>query len=158
MTQWLIKLSRTIFSDVRRAIIGIILVALLGGTGGVLYLSKTLLHVSIDILKTPTPLWATIALVLLCCVYIYSKRFAKSLSLNPPKARKELIKAGRFLWETTFESNNILHVSKVPFCKIHELRLTELRDTFKCMEKDCKTSIECHLLPNVYKIFNAHRN
>ena len=65
----MIKILKTIFSDIRRTVVGVIALALLGGTTGVLYLSKTALDFSIAILTIPTPLWATIVVVLLLGLY-----------------------------------------------------------------------------------------
>ena len=65
------KILKTILSDVRRTVIGVIVLALFGGTTGVLYLSKTALDFSIAIINIPTPLWATFAVVLLLGVYIH---------------------------------------------------------------------------------------
>lgn len=73
LMQKLKPILKSLFSDVRQAIVGVIVIALLGSIGGLLYLSKTALYFSIAILNTPTPLWATIALVLLVGVYIYLK-------------------------------------------------------------------------------------
>jgi len=67
----IIKILKAILCDARRTIIGVIVLALLGGTTGVLYLSRTALDFSIAILTTPTPLWATIAMVFLLGVYIH---------------------------------------------------------------------------------------
>jgi len=68
----MIKILKTIFSDIRRTIVGVIDLALLGGATGVLYLSKTALDFSIAILTIPTPLWATIVVVLLLGLYAQS--------------------------------------------------------------------------------------
>jgi hypothetical protein len=74
MIQKLKAILKLILSDVRQAIIGAIAIALVGGTAGLLYLSKSVLSFSIQIANTPTPLWATIVLVLLVVVYVRLKR------------------------------------------------------------------------------------
>jgi len=71
---------KAIFSDVRQAIVGAIVLALVGGTAGLLYLSKSLLSFSIQIANTPTPLWATVALVLVLGIYVRSRRHTRNLS------------------------------------------------------------------------------
>lgn len=58
-------------SDIRSAIVASIVAALVLVGGGALYLSKTALSYATAAATTPTPLWATIVLVLLCCGCIY---------------------------------------------------------------------------------------
>jgi hypothetical protein len=69
MKQALTKLLKIIASDVRQSAVPAILLLLVGGTGGLLYFFQGALALSIQIVSLPTPLWATIALVLLCCLY-----------------------------------------------------------------------------------------
>ncbi|MFH1021274.1 MAG: hypothetical protein V1782_11805 [Pseudomonadota bacterium] len=71
MKQMLLHILKTLSADARKTIFGVILLAILGGTGGVLYLSRTALNYGIETANILTPLWATIASALLCCVYIY---------------------------------------------------------------------------------------
>jgi hypothetical protein len=75
--QKLRKIFKTICSDARQAIIGAIVILLVGGTTGIVYFYKTALSFSIQILNSPTPLWTTILFVLLCCVYIHFKLIQK---------------------------------------------------------------------------------
>ena len=69
--QGLTKLLKSLGVDTRQAIVGLIVVGLISAYGGLLYLSKVVLNYSILLLTTPTPLWATISLVLLGYGYIY---------------------------------------------------------------------------------------
>jgi hypothetical protein len=117
--QWIIKTLKTIFSDVRKTIIGIIVLAILGGTGGVLYLSKTALSFSIAILTIPTPLWATIVLVLLVIAYIKMKKS------SPSSASNYIIKyftIGKFKWKTKIYDYGYFEIDKYPFCITHDLQ------------------------------------
>ena len=84
------KLLKSIFSDVRSTIIGLCVIAVVGGTSGLLYLSKTALSFSIAILNTKTSLWVTILLVLTCCLYTYLKVRLCQKTQNPPNIKEEL--------------------------------------------------------------------
>lgn len=87
MKQTLIKTIKAIFSDTRASIISLIVVALVGGYAGLLYLSKTILDESLLLLNTPTPLWATIALVFVTGVYVYLKISKSHSLLDFPKPK-----------------------------------------------------------------------
>ena len=100
------KSLKTIFSDVRQTVVGIVFLALVGGTGGLLYKSKTALSFSIALLKTPMPLWATTALAGLCCLYTYVKvaqiqaklKQVDHSSNNPPYADVESKRRLIIIW------------------------------------------------------------
>ncbi|MFA7382900.1 MAG: hypothetical protein WC001_05570 [Desulfurivibrionaceae bacterium] len=92
MKQKTINILRTLVSDVRQAAVPSILVLLLGGSAGLLLLSRRALDFSIQLATTPTPLWATIALVPLFCGYSYlktAKRSAKAIPCLPLVALRE---------------------------------------------------------------------
>ena len=76
------KTLKAIGVDTRQAIIGVIVVSLVGGYSGLLYLSKTALEISLLFLNTQTPLWATISLIVLCCLYIYLQIVKIPATLN----------------------------------------------------------------------------
>ncbi len=80
----LTRILKLFFGDTRQAIISYIVLALIAMGGGLLALSKTALNLSIQIMTTPTPLWATISLVLLGCLYIHLKFRSLSISLTKP--------------------------------------------------------------------------
>ncbi len=71
--QGLTKLLKSLSVDIRQALIGLVVVGIVSAYGGLLYLSKSTLDYSILLLTMPTPLWATILLALLGCLYIYLK-------------------------------------------------------------------------------------
>jgi len=98
MLQKLKSILKILFSDARQTIVGIIVVGLVGSIGGLLYLSKTALSFSIAILKTKTPLWAAIALVLLVGVYI-----RKYLSLQKTQHKPNFPHACGALWDENFD-------------------------------------------------------
>lgn len=69
MKEWLIKRIKKLFENIESTITTVIVLALLSGSIGILALSKKALNVFLQIANIPTPLWATIVLVLLVTVY-----------------------------------------------------------------------------------------
>ncbi len=110
MKQKLTKILKSILSDVRKAIIALIVVGLVGGTSGLLYLSKTALSFSIALLNTATPLWATILLVLTCCLYTYLRIRLYQNTYKPPEIIEELYEAYGVNWNKEYNKRCL-------FCK-----------------------------------------
>ncbi len=105
--------------------------------------------------KMPVPLWLLVLVslsILFGCAILFLIHSYKDIS----KVKNELIEAEGFKWETTYQNKSVLCVSNIPFCKTHDLRLTDFKDTYDCMGKDCKTSIETKMLPIVYKVAFNH--
>jgi len=90
MKQMLIKILKTIFSDVRQAAIPAILLLLIGGSAGLLLFSQGVLDFVIQTANIPTPIWATILLVLTCYLYTYLKIRLYQNSQNPSNIQEEL--------------------------------------------------------------------
>jgi hypothetical protein len=84
MQQKLIQTLKTIIADVRQAYVPVILLSLIGGTGTVFYFYERALTSTIQIANIPTPLWATIALLAICYLYINLKVSQTLSSLNQP--------------------------------------------------------------------------
>jgi hypothetical protein len=64
------KALRTMFGDLRRAIVGLIVGAIVLAYGGIYLFAKKLFDASIVILTAPLPIWAAIAFGLLLAVYM----------------------------------------------------------------------------------------
>jgi hypothetical protein len=79
LKETLLKVLKLIFGDLRRAVIGIIVVGLVAAGGGLLSISTTVLNYSVLIANTPTPLWATILLCLLLGLYIGIRKRKRNL-------------------------------------------------------------------------------
>ena len=90
LTNWLKKL----LSDSHSAIIGIILSSIFAGGTGIYFFSKKIWNLLIDIARLPTPLWTTIALVLLVGVYIYLKK-----SRGQPYSKAVLYTIDNLKWD-----------------------------------------------------------
>ena len=121
------KLVKAMLSDVRRIIIGAIVLGLLGGTTGILYLSKTALDISIVVLTSSTPLWATIFLVLTCCLYTYFKLQQHQKLDKPPTTKEELREEFGVYWNNQYKlrclkckwplkNSSKVHDSSIFFC------------------------------------------
>src|SRR3990172_8382855 len=85
MKQLLIKILKTICSDVRQAAVPATLFLIVGGSGGLIYLYRKALKGIVLFANIPVPLWEAIALALLCCVYTYLKFGKFHSKLNQAK-------------------------------------------------------------------------
>jgi len=103
MKQLLLRTIATFFGDARKTIFSVLILAALGGTAGVLSLSKTIADFFRQIATTPTPLWVTIAAVLLCFGYTYYiHRRSRPTSTEPPP-NEPLIEAFGVYWTSDFK-------------------------------------------------------
>ena len=102
LKQMPIKALRAITADMRRAIIGVVVVALVGGYAGLLGLSKTVLETSSRILNTSTPLWVSISLILLCALYTYLAVRRKNPQ-KPPNVDEEVHEAFGVYWNSQYK-------------------------------------------------------
>ena len=96
MKNKLYKWLKSPIEDIRKQTISVIVLYLLSNAG-ILWLK--------DALQMPVPLWLVI--VILLSIFLgYAILFLIHSYKSPPKVKKELIKAGRFLWKTTYENNH----------------------------------------------------
>ena len=80
----IIKWMRSLFSDVRSAIVSTIVGVLVTGTGSIYLFYKNLWHSLMSTMLSQTPLWATISLVLVALVYTYLKTEKSNQSTTAP--------------------------------------------------------------------------
>lgn len=71
MQEWLIRRIKKAGENIESTLTQIFFLALLGGSVAILALSKKALSFALQLAITATPLWATISLTLLCCLYVY---------------------------------------------------------------------------------------
>jgi hypothetical protein len=83
MKQWLLKWLKKAVENIVFSTLATIFLLSVGGVVGLRHFSKKAYNLLIQILNTPPPLWATISLVLLCCLYIYLKN-KTSIPLSTP--------------------------------------------------------------------------
>lgn len=146
MKQKLTRILKIIISDARQAYVPAILLFVVGGTGSIFLLYEKALTWSIQTINTPTPLWATIALVLLCCGYIYLKaqqHIPKTSPLdNPPTTL--LVEIGNFKWQTDIIENGSFKIHPIPYCKTHEIKHVSHQNIYICpaIQLGCKSIIE----------------
>ncbi len=118
MQKILIDWLKKLFSDSHSAIVGIALGSVFAGGTGVYFFAKSLWNGLINIIQSPTPLWATIALVLLLALYAYLKTGSShQTSALPLKfLNDEDIKALQIIasLEHPFEKNRYIGQSTLP--------------------------------------------
>lgn len=102
MKEVLIKVLRTIASDVRQAAVPAILILLAGGTGGLLLLSEKALDFVRQSANIPTPLWATTALIVLCGLYTFLAVRRRNPQ-KPPIVEEELHEAFGVYWNSQYK-------------------------------------------------------
>lgn len=87
LKETLTKYTKLFFGDIRRAIVSCIVSSLILAGGGVVTFAKTARDWLIQTSNTPTPLWTTILLGVLCCLYTYVKvaRILSKLNRQPIK-------------------------------------------------------------------------
>ncbi len=111
-------------ADTRRAIIGYIVVGLILAGGGLWVLTKTALTWVTQTANILTPLWATISLVLLCCLYIYLKPRQSQNPQKPPNVQEELDEKFGVYWNSQYK-----------------LRCLKCKWPLKCASKDFDPSV-----------------
>src|SRR4030042_4852307 len=122
-----------------------ILIAIIGLPVLVSWVTGTL-NILIQTIKSPSPLWGTIALALLFCLYILIKSKQNSPSHELP-IKIELIEVDRFKWKTEVYQNGEFKIHHIPYCIIHDTRLIKHfhGDTaiYACpAEQGCKSTIK----------------
>lgn len=82
---------KKIFSDLHSAILGIIIAAFFLSVGGIWVFSKNLWNILKDFMILPTPLWVTIAILLLSILIhiLIRKKTSTALSTPDPEYREE---------------------------------------------------------------------
>ena len=127
MKEWQLKRIKKAGENIESTITQIILVALIGGTATIITFSKTALNFVLQLLNIPTPLWATILLVLLCFIYIYLKLRLYRKSQQPPIDQENLDEMFGVYWndqnklrcifcEHPLQPSSKKHDSSIFFC------------------------------------------
>jgi len=115
------SLLKTISSDARQSVVGALVVAALGGIGGILYLSKTALSFSIAILTSPAQTWGILVLALAVMLVYFRLRNQNN----------------------SYHQNNFFKIHKVITLAINDYQEIELKPghTFKIELKEIKKDI-----------------
>lgn len=120
MKEWIIRTLKRVFSDVRSAIISLIVVAIVGGTAGLLAVSESALNFFLSVIQIETPFWATASLLIL--LYLFIKiQFQKSLP--PQNDNDHLVSYGDFKWLVSTINGRFWALSETPYCAKHDSKL-----------------------------------
>ncbi len=150
MKQMLLKRIKKLFENIESTITTVIVLALAGGSIGILALSKKALNIFLHLANIPTPLWATIALVLLCVLYMYlrgNQYFQRKVPYHHPK--EELIPVGSFKWMVRHANQNVLNIEGLPYCSEHECSFIPRDSNWACPISGCKSNVSKYDLDSV---------
>jgi len=103
MKEWLIRRIKKAGGNIESTLTNIFFLALFGGSVAILAFSKKALSFVLQIAEIPTPLWATILLVLMCFLYIYLKIQLYQNSQNPPNIQEELYEEYGVNWNKEYK-------------------------------------------------------
>jgi len=132
MKKTLLKWIGKLFSDTHSTVVNIILVSAFAGIGGVLYFAQTLWFVFLEMMQSPSPLWATIVLFILLLIYIRSKNEHQSVPFEPPPDFViKYFPIGKLIWKVEVYKKNF-NVIKDPICKVHDLRMIRYKEHLIC--------------------------
>lgn len=101
-----VALSRSLkwFADhLLSSILSLSLTALVAAWGGFFHFSKSAIDSAILLLSTQTPLWATISLVVLGCLYTYLRVRPYLRSKKPPNTQEQLHEAFGVYWNNEYK-------------------------------------------------------
>jgi len=155
--QWLLNRLKKAFENTESTITSIIVLAVLGGSVGILSFSQKALSFFLQLLKTPTPLWATIALVFLAGICIYLK-LHKPYPSTAPKPKTKYISIGRYKWKTKIYDNGHFEIDKYPYCIEHDLKFIHGRGGKYCpgTEKEkCNNKLPDH---DEFKVYESAKS
>ncbi len=156
MKQWLIKRIKKLFENIESTITTVIVLAILGGSIGILASSKKALNIFLQIVNIPTPLWATIVLVFLVITYIKMKKSSPSSNLN---YKIKYFTIDNLKWKTKIFHENYFEVDKISICREHDLPLIHENIYYYCPEfrkKNCKIMIDHNDYSFIYETAKSY--
>ena len=89
-------------------------------------------------------------------IYLYIHVRLRSSNKNHTKVVNELIPAAGFKWETRIKNNQISHISDIPLCPEHELKLNKFDDKYCCTDNSCKLSLDMSSLDKIREVAINH--
>jgi hypothetical protein len=102
MLKWLLTQIVKFLETLLRNILATILIAIIGLPVLVSWVTGTL-DILLQTIKSPTPLWGTIALVVLSCAYNYLKVRQYQKSYKPPTVQEELREEFGVYWNNQYK-------------------------------------------------------
>jgi len=146
----LIKLLKSIGVYSWQGVIGYIVGAMILAYGGIFY--SQILNYATLFLNIKTPLWATIALIVLCCLYTYIKVAQILSKLNQagqpsksPPCKTILFTIDDLKWNTKIYDDGHFEVDRISICLQHDLTLIRANIDYYCPEyikKNCNIMID----------------
>lgn len=97
-----IKSIAKFFANLMSNIFVVVLVGIVGVPALIAWATGTI-DFLIQSITTPMPLWATIALIALCCLYTYLKLRQYQNSHKPPNIQEELIEEFGVYWNSQYK-------------------------------------------------------
>lgn len=112
---------KKLLSDLHSAIVSIAVAALFLAVGGMYIFAKNVWDALAKILQSPTPIWATMFLVLAVLAYIYLKS-QKRYPYKPNNPKIKYFTIGKYKWEVKIYDSGSFSVEKYPYCVDHDLK------------------------------------
>lgn len=117
ITSWI----RSLFSDLRSAIVALSVSSLVLGGGGFLIFFENARKALIEAIYKPLPVWSAFALAFLVIAYTYLKTRSQS-RLRKPKPKTEFFTYGDLKWKVIIHRDDWHEVDKTPFCSEHDVQ------------------------------------
>jgi len=134
------KLLKLFSGDIRQAIVSYIVVSLILAGGGVMILTKTMRDLVIQIANIQSPIWATISLVLLSCLYTYLKvnqYYKKKFPSISPRQNfclPDFFDYNGASWKIIYLPNQKIKVDFPSYCIQHHLQHIQEVHNYICPE------------------------
>ena len=154
----LLKWIKKIFSDSHAAIISLIVLGIIAGSGSIYLFFENLWTALIDTIQSPTPLWATTALALALIGYIYLKT-KKVHSSYTPNYKTEYFTIDNLKWKVKVYNYGYFEVEKTSMCREHDLLLKHENIYYYCPEfekKNCKIMIDHNDYSSIYETAKSY--
>ena len=149
------KILIWILSSVFAAIIAYMVWKYIDSLGGLCRLLIYFRDLLLILINTPTPLWATTALVLVLGVYIYIKT-SKIHSSEPPhnKNKTKRITVDKLKWVTIIEPTGKFKIKRTPLCEKHGLEFNRKGTKWYCpkeLDRECNNTMDEEKLSELKK-------
>lgn len=148
---------KKIFSDLHNVIVGVVLGALMLGTGATYLFLENTWNLLIYIIKSPTPLWATVSLLCLSNFLLYLK-ISQKISYSSKSSCEKwgiLVTAGGFKWLVSHSAGLVVHTKETPYCPNHDMMLVKESGKFVCPMSGCSVQESIRSLESRYKFIEA---
>ena len=144
------------FSDLHNVILGVIIGAIILGTGAAYLFLENAWRLFENIAQSPTPLWATVSLLCLSNYLLYLRIYYKSsYSKSSCDKRGILVTAGGFKWLVSHSAGLVVHTKETPYCPNHDMSLVKESGKFVCPVQGCTVQEAIRSVESRYKFIEA---